>query len=103
VHHRLPASSNKAKMRLINGLYGNDGGITLTVDYTALANSVTYPTASVYANVNASSTARIDVSSPLSVVPIYSASDVNLVSSGVYTMFVLGEQGAAPGILRRDR
>ena len=47
--------------------------------------------------------ARLDVSSASSSDAVYTATEVNLQTQGVYTLFVLGGNAAPTGVLRKDR
>jgi hypothetical protein len=99
--NRLPAAS-RVRMRLINAAAGTDP-LTLSVDLAALVSDVASGTASVFATSNTNSSAQIDITSTSGITPIYTATDVNLQSQGVYTAFVLGGNPAPTGVLRKDR
>jgi Domain of unknown function (DUF4397) len=100
--NRLPTSSSRAKMRLVHLTQASDT-LTLTVDFVAVAENVPFASASDWANITSSSTARLDVTSPLSADPLYSATDVNLQALGVYTVFMLDGRDTPTGVLRKDR
>lgn len=102
-NNQLPTNTARGKMRLVNGAIDTAGGLTLTVDFSAIATNINYPNASSYGVINASNTGRVEVASPTSGAALYSATDLNLVASGVYSLFILGESGNSTGILRRDR
>lgn len=102
--NRLPASTNRTKLRLVHGALGQDA-LTLAVDFNALATGVGYASASPFATVAASSAATVEVSSPLVPAPLYStaSSPVNLQAQGVYSVFLLGGGSAPAAVLRKDR
>ena len=62
-----------------------------------------YGTASTYSPATASSSSLIEISSPVAAFPTYTAEDFNIVSSGVYTVFVLGSTTAPVVSFARDR
>ncbi|MDI4635800.1 DUF4397 domain-containing protein [Pelomonas sp. V22] len=102
--NRLPTTAGTSKMRLINGLATAGAGLTLTLDFSAIANNVLPGTASSVLNVAASSSSQLSVSSPLSATPLYKETGLTVLQGTVYTVFVLGGGANAPqGILRRDR
>jgi hypothetical protein len=101
--NRPPASAERAKMRLLHMATGLDANLTLVKDYVAVASDVAYGNASSYTQVATSSGARIEVTSPLTVNPVFLSEDVVLASQGVYTVFVLGGAATPTGILRRER
>jgi hypothetical protein len=102
--NRLPSSLTRAKLRLVNGAFGQTG-LTLSADFSALASNVGYGTASAYASVPSSTSTTLEVSSPLSTTPLYSTSSspVPIAAQGVYSVFLLGGGSAPVGVLRKDR
>jgi len=100
--NRLPASGS-TKLRLVNGVSGLSGGLTLVEDYAALATDIGYPSASSYSTVSSSSSSLLQVTSPSASTALFSASEVVLQSRGVYTVFMMGGAGAPVGVLRRER
>jgi Domain of unknown function (DUF4397) len=100
--NRPPASSEKAKMRLLHMAFGVDS-LTLVKDYVAVANDVAYGNASIYGEVTSSTSARVEVSSPLSVTPLFLSEDAVLPVRSVFTVFMLGGSSVPTGILRRER
>jgi len=99
--NRLPTTSY-AKVRLVHGSYGT-GNLFLDLDYAALASDVSYGQASSYSTVAATGTTTsvLDVSSASG--KLFSVSDLNLQSKGIYTAFLLGLSTAPQGVLRKDR
>lgn len=106
--NRLPSINTRAKIRLVNGLAGTDP-LTMQVDYlTQTATSdIAQGTASAYATVAAAGSARLDITSPTAVDPLFTltaATSTNLLQAqGVYTVFMLGGQSTPAGRLSRDR
>lgn len=101
--NRLISNSSKSRMRLVNGMAGSDGGLSLTLDYSAVANSVGYATASSYASVTPTSSSRLEVYSPLQTSALWTATDTSLASGATYTVFALETQSSPSVVLRRDR
>jgi hypothetical protein len=102
--NRLPTSATGAKLRLVNGVTGQ-GGLTMAVDFSAVANNILAGTASDFAAVPSNATARIDVTSGLSGSTLYSTgtTTVNILQQGVYTLFLLDGASTPSGALRKER
>lgn len=100
--NRLPSTSGGAKVRLVNGVASLNTGLTMTLDYSSIATNVIPGTASAPANVSATTSSLLSISSPTSSTPVYSISELPVLANGVYSVFVMG---GAPGvgILRRER
>lgn len=100
--NRLPSSTSRAKLRLIHGASLADA-LTLSVNYAALISDLPLGSASTFATPATATDTRVDVSSLSSADALYTATDVDLESLGVYTLFVLGGNGTPTGVLRKDR
>jgi hypothetical protein len=103
--NRLPNSTTRVKVRLVNGIDGSDP-LTLSVDYLALASNVTAGSASIYATANANSSVQLQVTSATASEPLYQTTTTtpfNLVGQGVYTVFMLAGNATTTGIPRRER
>jgi hypothetical protein len=98
----LPSSSGAANLRTVNAAVSG-GGITLSDDYVPINVDVQYGSASTYSPATASGSSLIEISSPVAAFPAYTAEDFNIVSSGVYTIFVLGTTTAPVVSFARDR
>lgn len=101
--NRLPTTTGYAKIRLVNALAALEGGLTLNVDYSALAIEVAPGAASDYASLAAATDVPLEVISPLSASPLYAIAEADLTAKGVYTVFMLGSSTAPYGMLRKDR
>lgn len=99
--NRLPIAT-RYRMRLVNGTAGTDP-LTLSVDFAALVSDITAGNASPFVTAGSNSSARVDVTSTSGIDPLFVATDVNLQSFGVYTVFVLGGNATPTGVLRKDR
>ncbi|MCP5286539.1 MAG: DUF4397 domain-containing protein [Burkholderiaceae bacterium] len=101
--NRLPTVSGRAKLRLVHGLADVSEAIALTLDFNPVADGVASGTASSPLQVNAVSAGALSVTAPGRGSPVWQAVDQVLVSDGVYTLFVVGPEANATGILRKDR
>ncbi|RZI59072.1 MAG: DUF4397 domain-containing protein [Rubrivivax sp.] len=102
--NRLPTSpTTTAKIRLVNGVASATTGLTLNVDYSALASNVVAGTSSTPQATAASTSALLTVTSPSSTTPVYSLSELGIQAGYVYTVFVMGDSNAMVGSLRRER
>lgn len=96
-----PTDASKAKVRLVNGVNGASGDLSMTVDGLQVAAGVSAGGNSAYSPQPASSTADIVVASPSS--NLYSVIDQTFLAASTYTVFVLGPATGATGVLRKDR
>lgn len=101
--NRLPTTAGTVKMRLVNGVASLNTGLTLSVDYSAIATNVTPGTASTPAVISASTSSLLSVSSPTSGTPVYSIAELPVVANGIYSVFLLGGANQMVGTLRRER
>jgi hypothetical protein len=102
--NRLPLSGT-AKLRLVNGVNGFAGNISLTADAILVAQNVAFGTASVAAPiVTTGNISQLQVTGqgnpPL---PSIVATQLTLQSQGVYSVFLLGDITAPVEIVRADR
>lgn len=100
--NRLPAAGS-AKFRLINGVARLNAGLTMTLDYSAIASNVLPGAVSGVTTVTASSSSLLNVNSPTSGTPVYSVSSLPVQSTGIYTVFMMGGANNIQGTLRRER
>jgi hypothetical protein len=103
--NRLPSSSVRTKVRLINGLVGDTQGLTLTINFNPVAVGTPFGQASaallVNANTTAGTTSDVKVTSP-GAGNVFD-DDIAFASRGVYTVFVLSGSAQPSGQPRRDR
>jgi hypothetical protein len=97
-----PSSSGAANLRLVNAAVSG-GGLTLSDDYVPINVDVQYGSASTYSPATGSTSSLLTITSPVAAFPTYSASDVSIVSSGVYTIFVLGSTASPVVAFAKDR
>lgn len=101
--NRLPSTST-AKMRLIHAMSDLSDTLSLTLDYADIASNLAQGSASSYkGSLAASSSARIDVTTPTQSAAIYNATDTTIAAKGVYTVFMFGSSSAPVGVLRKER
>lgn len=102
--NRLPTSpTTTARIRLVNGVTSAATGLTLNVDYSALASNVVAGTSSAPQTTPASTSALLTVTSPSATTPVYSLSELGIQAGYVYTVFVMGDSNTMVGSLRRER
>ena len=97
------AASGYSKVRLLNGINGATAGLTLTIDYSDVANGVTPGTVSTSQKVASGTGININVAASGSSTSLYTNSIASLASGSVYTVFMLGDNSAPVGFLRKDR
>jgi hypothetical protein len=101
--NRPPVDSQRAKLRLLHLASNVAANLTLSADFVGVASDVPYGQASDYKQVSVATDARLEVTSPLSVTPLYLDEEVDLPSKSVFNVFMLGGGSAPTGILRRER
>lgn len=99
----LAATSGAVKMRLVNAVTNLNSGLTLSLDYSAIASNVQPGVASTPSLLSSSTSSLLSVSSSASSTPAYSIAELPLVANGVYSVFVLGSADKMVGTLRRER
>lgn len=100
--NRLPSSSSRAKLRLVHGASQTDA-LTLSLDYAVLVSALAPGQASSFVSATTRSAGRVDVSAASSADALFVATDVNLQSQGVYSVFLLGGNSTPTGVLRKER
>jgi hypothetical protein len=98
-----PSASTKTKIRLLNGMSGLGGPISLNVDFGPVVDGVEVGKASAFAEVASGSDTRLDINNAVTSQTLTTLTGVSLQQSAVYTVFMSGS-GTAPGsTVRRDR
>jgi hypothetical protein len=100
--NRLPTAGS-AKFRLINGVARLNAGLTMTLDYSAIASNVLPGAVSGVSTVTSSASSLLNVNSPTSGTPVFSVSSLPVQSTGIYTVFMMGGANNIQGALRRER
>jgi hypothetical protein len=102
--NRLPTTSGKVKIRLLNGMSGLQAPNTLVVDYSPIIEDIDVGTASTPVEVNAGTDFQVDVWNSTTSSPLRTQASVTLQAASVYTMFTAGGgTGSVTGTLRKDR
>lgn len=101
--NRLPLASGDAKLRLVHAVSDLAAPLTLTANYNALASALPQGSVSAYTALAASTTALLEVNSPLTVTPLVSLADTTLTAQGLYSLYVFGTQAAPQPVLRKER
>jgi hypothetical protein len=100
--NRLPLNG-LAKLRLVNGVNGLAGSISLTADANLVAQNVAFGTASTAATIaTTGNSSTLQVNSPGNV-PLGPSIPLTLQSQGVYSVFMLGDNTTPVEIVRADR
>ena len=106
--NRLPSVTTRSKIRIVNGT-GSVDALTMQVDYLtqAATSNIASGAASTYATIISTGSARLDITSPSAIDPLFTTTAATgtslLQPQGVYTVFMLGGQTAPSGRLSRDR
>jgi Domain of unknown function (DUF4397) len=105
---RLPTVSSKYKLRLVHAAPSlASENLSLTVDAGAVVSDLPFGEASAFDDLVAATSATIDISTPTRG-SIYTLTEQNLLSNGLYTVFMFdfldGAGNVVPrGVLRKDR
>lgn len=99
----LPIDRTQAKLRLVNGVAGASGPLSLSADFTPVADNLAAGQASAYGTLAATTTAQLAVTAVGTATPLFSAVDQTFVAAANYTVFVVGSAVQAVGIVRKDR
>ncbi len=95
-------SGGRAKLRLVNGVNGLAGDLALTADANLVAQNVAFGTASTAVSLaTTGNPSSLLVTAPGNASP--SLPSLTLQSQGVYSVFMLGDNGSLAGIVRADR
>lgn len=98
------STSNRAKVRLINGASGLAAPLTLSVNFSPIAEYIDVGTVSDVTEVDPGTDYELDVTNAQTLVTLLTRTSVSLDGGGVYTLFMAGGGSAAVvGTLREDR
>jgi hypothetical protein len=102
--NRLPVTSGKAKIRVINSVSALEVPITLAIDYSPIIEGIALGLDSSFVEVDGGLEYQFDVSNTDTGVNLFTRTGTTLQTSGVYTMFMHGGGATAVGAtLRKDR
>lgn len=99
-----PNQGSQARLRLVNGVNGASGALSLKLDLLVTLSDVAAGAASAYADVDAAATPQLDVNAAGTASVLCGVSNKDLLANGVYTMFALGDANGPPTcVLAPDR
>lgn len=101
--NRLPSSTAKAKVRVMNGLSALNVPVTMFVNFFPQAENIPLGQASAFAEVDDGTDYQLDVSNADTADPLLTKTEVTLQASSVYTLFMSSSGGTVSGTLRKDR
>lgn len=101
--NNLPSDRTRAKLRLVNGVEGLGGALSLSVDFAPLADGLAAGEASAYGAIDATTTAQLLVTAAGTATPLFRAIDQTFVAAANYSVFLVGSATAPVGIVRKDR
>jgi hypothetical protein len=101
--NRPPRGSSDVKIRLLNAMSGFNEAISLSVDYSPIAEGIALGRASTPVELSSSTGSVLDVTNASTSAPLFSLSGTTLTANGVYSLFMFGNTGSAAGRLRRER
>jgi cytolysin (calcineurin-like family phosphatase) len=102
--NRLPTTTGKVKLRLMNGMSALAVPATLAVDFAPIAEGVALGQAAAFTEIDAGTDYQFDVTNTGTSASLLTRDAVTLQDAGIYTLFMWGG-GATPvsGTLRKDR
>ena len=102
--NHAPTTSSKVKIRLLNGMSGLAAPITLTANFSPVAEGIAVGQASTSEQIDSGSDYELDVSNANTGAGLLSKTSVSLQAGNVYTMFLSGGGSTAVvGTLHKDR
>jgi len=87
--NRLPTVSGNVKVRLINAIAAQTAGVSLNVDFSAVASNVLPGTASVPNSISSTASSQVDVTVPTSSSSIYTNATLAFPANSVWTFFAV--------------
>lgn len=102
-NNTLPSDRARAKIRLVNGLAGLPGNLSMSADFTPVADNVAAGAASAYDLIDATTTGRLSVTAAGVALPLFDIGEQSFVAAANYTVFLVGSPTAPVGIVRKDR
>ncbi|MFN3860571.1 MAG: DUF4397 domain-containing protein [Roseateles sp.] len=87
--NRLPTVSGNVKIRLVNAIAAQTAGVSLNVDFSALASNVLPGVGSTPNNISSTAGSQVDVTVPTSATPIYTNSSLAFPANSVWTFFAV--------------
>jgi hypothetical protein len=104
--NRLPSTTGRARVRLVNGTAGGDP-LTLSIDYQSIASDIPAGASSSYFTVTSTpsgtTSTQVDVTAPSAATPLFSTTSANLQNASVYTVYMLGGNATPTGRIQKER
>lgn len=100
--NNLPVDRTQAKVRLVNGVDGLAGGLSMTVDASPVAVNVASGAASAYVSQPPTTIAQVAVAAP-GAGTLFSKVDQIFSAKTTYSVFLLGPAASTTGVVRADR
>ncbi len=101
--NNLPSDRTQAKLRLVNGVAGLSGVLSLSADYAPIADGLDAGLASAYGTLAATTTAQVSVTAAGTAAPLFNAAEQSFAAAANYTVFLVGSAASPVGIVRKDR
>ena len=87
--NRLPTVSGNVKIRLVNALAAQTSGVSVNVDFSAIASNVLPGTASTPNSISSTTASQVDVTVPTTSSSIYTNSSLAFPANSVWTFFAV--------------
>ena len=96
----LPSDRARAKIRLVNGVVGLAGNLSMSADFAPVADNVAAGAASAYDLVDATTTGRLSVTAAGVALPLFEPVEQTFSAAANYTVFLVGGPAATVGIVQ---
>jgi hypothetical protein len=96
--NRLPTVSGNVKIRLVNAITAQTSGVSLNVDFSAVASNVLPGTASAPNSISSTTASQVEVTVPTSATAIYTNTALAFPANSVWTFFAVPSSSATQGM-----
>lgn len=96
--NRLPTVSGNVKIRLVNAIAAQTSGVSLNVDFSAIASNTLPGTASTPGSISSTTASQVDVTVPTSATAIYTNTSLAFPANSVWTFFAVPSATATQGM-----
>ena len=96
--NRLPTVSGNVKIRLVNAIAAQTAGVSLNVDFSAIASNVLPGLASTPNSISSTTASQVEVTVPTSATAIYSNTSLAFPANSVWTFFAVPSTSATQGM-----
>jgi len=101
--NRRPADDSNTKIRLVNAMSGLGESISLSVDFSPVAEGIAVGQASSFDELSSTSDSELDVTNANTNATLYTKTSASLDAQGVYSVFMFGDASNVSGSLRKER